>query len=106
MERYCTPRSLWCTRPPCRTGRRSHTACSRASRMKSARAERDTRQPTMRRAKASMTKAFVDETGPGRDVRKIRDPQRIRPWRLELAVDPVERADHGQVGDGGADLPA
>jgi hypothetical protein len=53
----CTPRSLWCTRPPWRTGRRSHSACSSASSTKSARAERDTRQPTMRRAKASMTKA-------------------------------------------------
>jgi len=53
----CTPRSLWCTRPPWRTGRRSHSACSSASSTKSARAERDTRHPTMRRAKASMTKA-------------------------------------------------
>src|SRR5690242_20524833 len=39
------------------TGRRSCSACSRASRTKSACAVLDTRQPTMRRAKTSMTKA-------------------------------------------------
>ena len=53
----CTPLSLWCTRPPPWTGRRSCRACSRASSTKPACAVRDTRQPTMRRAKASITKA-------------------------------------------------
>src|SRR3954462_15616368 len=53
----CTPRSLWWTRPPPRTGRRSCRACSSASSTKPACAVRETRQPTIRRAKVSITKA-------------------------------------------------
>src|SRR5919205_4291208 len=34
----------------------------------------------------------IDETGPGRDVAEVRDPQRIRPRRLELPVHAVQRA--------------
>src|SRR5919202_1439961 len=34
----------------------------------------------------------IDETGPGRDVAEVRDPQRIRPRRLELPVHTVQRA--------------
>ena len=43
------PRSLWCTKPAPRIGRRSCSACSRASSTKPACAVLDTRQPTMRR---------------------------------------------------------
>jgi hypothetical protein len=39
----------------------------------------------------------VHEAGPGRDVSKIGDPQRIRPRRPEVPVDPIERAWHGLV---------
>src|SRR4051812_28928962 len=44
------PLSLWCTSPLRWTGRRSWRACSSASSTKPVCAERDTRQPTMRRA--------------------------------------------------------
>jgi len=57
IDTYWTPRSLWWTRPSPRTGLRSCRACSSASRTKPAWAVRDTRQPTILRAKASMTKA-------------------------------------------------
>ena len=30
----------------------------------------------------------VNEAGPGRDIGEVGDPERIRPRRLELAVDP------------------
>ena len=53
-------------RPPCRRGRRSYSACSRASSTKSARAERETRQPTMHRAYASSSRpAGPDRAPPG-----------------------------------------
>src|SRR5919202_218906 len=35
---------------------------------------------------------YIDETGPGRVVAEVRDPQRIRPRRLELPVHTVQRA--------------
>src|ERR671933_2211889 len=37
-------------------------------------------------------KRDIDEAGPGRDVAEVRDPQRIRPRRLELPVHTVQRA--------------
>ena len=43
----------------------------------------------------------VDEARPGRDVGEVRDPQRVRPRRLELPVDVVERARRGLVADRG-----
>jgi hypothetical protein len=56
MLTYCDPLSLWHV-SLLFAGRRSCRACSRASRTKPVCAVRDTRQPTMRRAKTSMTKA-------------------------------------------------
>ena len=35
----------------------------------------------------------IDEAGPGRDVGEVRDPERIRPWRMELPVDMIQRQD-------------
>ena len=46
-------------------------------------------------------KGNVDEPGPGRDKREIRDPERIWPWHLELAVDVVQRARCRLVADRG-----
>ena len=46
----------------------------------------------------------VDEAPPGGDVGEGRQPQRVRPWRVELPVDPVERAGHSRAADGGANL--
>src|ERR671933_2900395 len=37
-------------------------------------------------------KRDIDEAGPGRDGAEVRDPQRIRPRRLELPVHTVQRA--------------
>jgi hypothetical protein len=34
----------------------------------------------------------IDESGPGCDIGEIADPQRVRPRRLELPIDPIERA--------------
>lgn len=55
IDRYCTPRSLWCTRSS--VSQRAYRACSSASSARSLRSERDTRQPTIRLEKASMTNA-------------------------------------------------
>src|SRR5690606_28332901 len=43
----------------------------------------------------------VDEAGPGMDIGEVDDPQRIRPGDLELAVDPVQRAQCLRIADGG-----
>ena len=45
----------------------------------------------------------MDKTGPGRDIGKIRDPQRIRARRVELAIDVVQRAQRRLVADRGPD---
>ena len=45
----------------------------------------------------------VDEARPGRDIGEVRDPQRVRPRRLELAIDVVQRAWRGLVADRGSD---
>src|SRR5260370_3965673 len=37
-------------------------------------------------------KGDVDKAGPGRDVGEVGEPEDIRPWRLELAVDVIHRA--------------
>ncbi len=39
----------------------------------------------------------VDEAGPGGDVRKVRDPQHVRPVGAKLPVDVIERAWRGLV---------
>ena len=57
-RRPCPPRWLWLTGPMRLTGRRSWTACPRASRTNPARGEVPTRQQTIFRACASMTKAI------------------------------------------------
>ena len=41
----------------------------------------------------------VDEAGPGRDIGEVRDPERIRPWRLELPVDVIQRTRRRLVAD-------
>jgi hypothetical protein len=43
----------------------------------------------------------VDEPRPGRDISKVGDPERVRPRRLELPVDPIKRARRGLVADRG-----
>src|SRR5947208_5744697 len=44
----------------------------------------------------------INEPGPCRDIGKIRDPQQVGIWRLELAIDPIERAWSALVADGRA----
>ena len=39
----------------------------------------------------------VDEAGPRRDVGEVRDPQHVRPWCPELAIDVIERTRRGFV---------
>ena len=56
MDTYCDPLSLWCVRPPF-VGRRSCSACSRASRTKAAWAVLDTRH---RRLPAAVVAAQPD----------------------------------------------
>src|SRR5258707_6072263 len=41
------------------------------------------------------------KAGPGRDVGEVGEPEDIRPWRLELAVDVIQRAWRGLVADRG-----
>ena len=53
------------------------------------RSDADTRHPTIRRAKTSITNADVDKAPPGGDVREVRDPQLIRPRRDKLAIDEI-----------------
>ena len=43
----------------------------------------------------------VDEAGPGRDVGEVRHPQDVRPRRLELPVDPIERTRGRRIADRG-----
>ena len=45
----------------------------------------------------------VDEAGPGRDIGEVGEPQHVRPWRLELAVDVIQRTWRGLVADRGLD---
>lgn len=48
----------------------------------------------------------IDESLPSRDVGEIRDPQLVWPIRLELPIDPVQRARRGGIAEGRAnDLP-
>src|SRR5437773_12514100 len=44
----------------------------------------------------------INKPGPCRDIGKIRDPQPVGSWRLELAIDPIERAWSALVADGRA----
>src|SRR3954471_20959735 len=37
-------------------------------------------------------KGDVNKAGPGRDIGEVGEPEDIRPWRLELAVDVIQRA--------------
>ncbi len=48
----------------------------------------------------------VDDACPGRDIGETRDPQGVRPWRLELPTNPVKRAGGGRIRRGGGDGPA
>src|SRR3982750_3029051 len=57
----------------------------------------------MRRAKTSMMKATIDETGPRRDVGKVGHPQGVRMRRFELPIDAIERTRGGRIADCGAD---
>src|SRR5205823_1813594 len=41
----------------------------------------------------------IDEAGPGRDIGEIGKPEDVRPRRLELAVDVIQRAWRGLVAD-------
>src|SRR3984893_9229480 len=95
IETYWLPLSLWCTSPPRWTGRRSCSACSSASSTKPACAVREARQPTILRD--------AGPAGPGRDIGEVGEPQDIRPGRLELAVDVIQRAWRGLVADRGFD---
>ena len=45
----------------------------------------------------------VDEAGPGRDIGEVREPEDVRPWRLKLAVDVIQRAWRGLVAGRGFD---
>lgn len=45
----------------------------------------------------------VDEAGPGRHVGEVGQPQDVRPGRLELAVDVIQRTRRGLVVDRGRD---
>src|SRR5512132_2542946 len=45
----------------------------------------------------------VDEAGPGRDIGEVGEPKDVRPWRLELAVDVIQRAWRRLVADRGLD---
>lgn len=87
-------------RPPLRVGRRAWSACSNASRTKPACAVRDARQPTIRRAKVSMTNATW-RTLP-RSGRRSPRPTAFRCRRVDLPVDPVQRARRRAVTDRGA----
>ena len=57
MLTYCDPLSEWWINAPSRSGLCAYSACSSASSTKSVRIELQTRQPTMKRAYTSMTKA-------------------------------------------------
>lgn len=61
MLTYCEPLSLWHIRLPSRSGCRAYGAYSSALSTKSVRIELLTRQPTMRRANTSMTKATYSQ---------------------------------------------
>jgi hypothetical protein len=37
-------------------------------------------------------KGDVDKAGPGRDIGEVGEPKDVWPWRLELAVDVIQRA--------------
>src|SRR3954466_10630029 len=44
----------------------------------------------------------VDKAGPGRHIGEVGEPENVRPWRLELAVDVIQRAWRGLVADRGS----
>ena len=48
----------------------------------------------------------VDEAGPRRDVGEVRDPQHVRPWCPEPAIDVIERTGRGLVAHRRAHPPA
>ena len=48
-------------------------------------------------------KGDIDKAGPGRDIGEVGEPEDIRPWRLEVAVDVIQRAWRGLVADRGFD---
>lgn len=64
-------------------------AYSSASSTKSVRMELPTRQPTVRWANTTMTKATYSQPCRVRDVREVADPELVRPLGPDLPVDPV-----------------
>jgi len=48
-------------------------------------------------------KGDVDKTRPGCDIGEVGEQENVRPWRLELAVDVIQRAWRGLVADRGLD---
>jgi hypothetical protein len=61
-----------------------------------------TRQPTMRRANTSMTKATYSQPCQVETSAQVADPQLVRPLGPELLVDPVQRARRLGIPVGGA----
>ncbi|OJA60230.1 hypothetical protein BGV68_05320 [Burkholderia ubonensis] len=61
MLTYCDPLSEWWIKVPSPPGRRAYSACSSASSTKSVVIDELTRQPTMRRANTSTTKATYSQ---------------------------------------------
>jgi hypothetical protein len=45
----------------------------------------------------------VDKAAPGRDIGEVGEPKDVWPWRLELAVDVIQRAWRSLVADRGLD---
>jgi hypothetical protein len=45
----------------------------------------------------------VDKAGPRRDISEVGEPKDVRPRRLELAIDVIQRAWRGLVADRGSD---
>src|SRR5690606_28206988 len=74
------------------TGRRSWTACSRASRTNPAYAEVLTRQPTNLAGISVDDESDINKPLPGGNIGEIADPQHVRRRHAELAVHLVQRA--------------
>src|SRR5712691_1468366 len=75
MAVYGAPRSLWCTSPQRLCRRRFQIAISSASRARSACKKRETRQPTMKWLKTSISEGHVREAVLGADIGQVRHPQ-------------------------------
>src|SRR4051812_24115424 len=100
MDTYWLPLSLWCTSPPRWTGRRSCSACiEHKACMRRARGP-----PAHNPARIGVDhEGDVDKAGPGRHIGEVGEPENVRPWHLELAVDVIQRAWRSLVADRGLD---